>query len=299
MKTVFPPALKIGDTIGVMAPSSRIAHEHMDAAKSLLENKGYKVFIHPQVLKYSGNENKTQYAGSVIEKLNAFHDLVRDPKIRAIFFATGGQRCATILDGIDFDLVRNNPKTYMGFSDLTSLLNKITAHTKIPTWHGPNAKTLLRNPQADFNFRLLHGEEKSIPLNDAKILSDGAATGIMIGGNLAAFCAMHKSDCPDPNGAILFLEEVSEELTAIDRNLLSLKRGGLFKKLGGIIFGQFTDMKDTGTPFGFTLEDIIREHTDGLNIPVLMNAPFGHDNDLPSFPIGANVRLEKNMLTIL
>ena len=104
---------------------------------------------------------------------------------------------------------------------------------------------------------------------------------------------------PDTKNSILFFEDVNEQLSRVDRYLCSFKRAGIFKNAAAIIFGQFSGNLEGGRPFGFTLEDIIREHTDGLNIPVLMNAPFGHGNDLPAFPIGAHVRLDHNVLTIL
>jgi muramoyltetrapeptide carboxypeptidase len=98
------------------------------------------------------------------------------------------------------------------------------------------------------------------------------------------------------NGAILFLEDINEEYSKIDRELCALRRSGMMDKLSAIIFGQFTNLQDTGAiPFGFSFEDIVRENTDGLNIPILMNAPFGHGKELLyAFPIGQKALLEGN-----
>lgn len=293
MKT--PPPLNPGATIAIMAPSSRIAPEDLDASVDLLKARGYTVVVHPQC--YAG-KGPSQFAGTVAEKVSALHDLAHDPKINAVFFATGGTRCMTILDHLDYDLIAAVPKIYLGFSDHTALLNAITARTGLVTYHGPTLKRLPKNPQIDFNLRLLAGQEKTILLGGATILRDGKAEGKLFGGNLAVFRAMNDRDMIAPDGNILFLEEIKEELSTIDRDLCALRRSGLFDRVSAIIFGQFTDMGDNGTPFGMTLEEIVREHTAGLSIPVLMNAPFGHDVNLPVFPVGAKVRLENAALQL-
>lgn len=293
-----PSPLKAGDTIGVMSPSSRIDRADLDAACALLSSKGYRVAVHPQTIAYSGPEHGTQYAGTVEEKIRAFHDFLRDPNINAIFFATGGQRSAILIDHLDFKLITANPKIIMGFSDNTALLNAITARTGIETWHGPTLRRMMKNPQLDFNLSLLSGTQNDIVLSGAKILQDGTAKGILIGGNLSVFASLHKADCAEPKRSILFFEDIGEELTTIDRHLISMRRSGLLEKASGLIFGQFTDSKDTGTPFGLGLEDIIREHTTGFKGPILMNAPFGHDADLFALPIGRVTSLKGAVLTI-
>lgn len=296
MKTLFPPALKIGDTIGVMAPSSRFAREDLESAATILKGYGFKVFIHPQCY-----ETHHQSAGTHEQKIAALHELASDKSINAVFFAAGGNRALHLLEHMDFGLIASNPKIYIGFSDCTVLLNAITANTGIVTWHGPTLRKFhVGHAQEKLNIDLLIGNTKIIPLSAAIELNSGTAQGSLYGGTLSVFKRLIASkDMPDLTNAILFFEDCNEELSRIDAELCFMRRSGIFEKAVGIIFGQFINMLDTGTPFGFTLEDIIREHTDGLNIPILMNAPFGHGNDLPAFPIGANVRLENKALTIL
>ncbi len=296
MKHFFPPALKTGDTIGVMAPSSHFPKDDLDAAIKILNGYGFNVFVHPQCY-----ETLHQSAGTHAQKIFALHDLVKDKNINAIFFAAGGNRALHLLDHLDFDLIAKNPKIYMGFSDCTGLLAAITKRTGIVTWHGPTLRKFhTGHAQEKLNIDLLMGNAKTIPLDDAIILHDGVAEGVLQGGNLACFSSLIGSkDMPDKKNTILFFEDVNEHLSRIDRYLCSFKRAGVFENANAIIFGQFSGELDGGRPFGFTLEDIIREHTDDLNIPVLMNAPFGHGNDLPAFPIGATVRLENKTLHII
>lgn len=296
MKTFFPPALRLGDMIGVMAPSSRIGAEDLAASKAFLEAKGYPVFVHPQ-----SYQTLHQSAGTTEQKIEALHHLIRNPDIRAIFFATGGNRALPLLDRIDYDLIRQNPKIFMGFSDNTSLLNRITKETGLTTYHGPTFRRLPKNPQCDETLSLLMGQGQEIDLYGAVHLTKNTKTaeGLLVGGNLSILSAMADSDRTTNVPTILFLEDLAEEWSHFDRMLCSLKRRGLFENCTALILGEFSDMTDTGQrPFGFSFHDIVAEHTAGLDIPILINAPFGHGTNLPAFPIGAKVRLEGTKLQL-
>lgn len=292
MKT--PPPLRPGDTIGIMAPSSRINAADIQEGCDILHARGYKTFVHPQT-----HEALHQSAGTNEQKRDALHDLVRNPDIKAVLFATGGNRALHLLDKIDYDLIAANPKIYMGFSDNTALLNAIAARSGIVTYHGPTLKRLASNKQIDFNFSFLEGKEKSIPLIGAKVVREGTAQGMLVGGNLSMLCFMEDRDFPSTERPIIFWEDIGEELSRFDRQLCSARRSGVMDEAGALIFGQFTNMLDTGTPFGFTLDDIIAEHTEGLNIPIITNAPFGHDKELNYImPVGAKVRLKDTLIEL-
>jgi muramoyltetrapeptide carboxypeptidase len=289
-----PPPLKAGDTIGVMAPSSRIDPEFLDQSRIFLEGKGYRVFIHPQC-----HAALHQSAGTSAQKVAALHDLARNADIRAVFFATGGNRALHILDHIDYPLLAANPKLYMGFSDNTALLNAIAARCGIVTWHGPTFKRIPQNPQIDFNLSLLAGVERTIPLPGARAFREGRAKGMLFGGNLNVFRRLSGSrEMPHLKDSILFFEDCNEQTSRLDAELCFLRRSGVFAIASAIILGQFTGLLDTGTPFGFTLEDMIAEHFAGLDVPIIINAPFGHGTDLYAFPVGAHVTLENLALTI-
>lgn len=293
---IMPPSLQIGDMIGIMAPSSHVERGDIEAGCAALEAHGFQTYIHPQTF-----ERLNQSAGTHEQKARAFHDLVKNPDIRGVIFAGGGNRALHLLDYLDFDLIRAHPKIYMGFSDATALLNAIHARTGLVTYHGPLAKYLAHNAQLDFNLRFLKGEEDVIPLTGAVTLRKGKTEGWLIGGNLSVFRRLSGSmDMPDVTGAVLFLEDTGEETSRLDAEFCYLRRCGIFDKISGLVLGQFDNLKDSGRPFGFTFEDIIAEHTNGLSIPVLANAPFGHDkNSNIVLPIGARVRLEEISLRLL
>jgi muramoyltetrapeptide carboxypeptidase len=291
---IQPPYLSIGDTIGIMSPSSYVDEADIISGAEVLKKHGFNVIIHPQA-----TARHNQSAGTHEQKAEALHELVKNPDVKAIFFAGGGNRALHLLDYLDFDLIRTHPKIYMGFSDNTVLLNAITARTGIITYHGPVVKRLVSNNELEFNLRLLKGEETIIPLSGAQILNTGNAQGWLIGGNLSAFRRLlGTTEMPDATGAILFLEETYEELSRIDAELCFLKRSGLLDKISGLIFGEFNNLQDTGRPFGFSLEDIIAEHTTGLKIPVITNAPFGHGEKLYALPIGQKVKLDGTTLLL-
>ncbi len=293
--TTIPSSLLPGDTIGIMAPSSRANKDNIDKLESLLTKRGYKVFIHPQAFL-----TLHQSAGTGIEKAAAFHDLLRRKDIKAIFFSNGGNRAGTMLEHLNFDRIAANPKIIMGYSDITALLNAIHTKTGLVTYHGPMARSFLSLPkkQIDQCFDLLEGKTKTLEMPKAKILKPGNAKGHSIGGNLAVLCSLLGTPYqPDFKNAILFLEDIAEETSHIDRYLWQLRNAGALHEIKALILGSFTDLKDTGTnKYGFTLKDCVEAVTADLKIPVLINAPFGHGKDLYTLPVGAKAKLSENTL---
>lgn len=292
---IIPPSLLPGDTIGIMAPSSRANPENIKKLKVLLEKRGYKVFVHPQTF-----IKRHQSAGTGMEKAAAFHDLMRRDDIKAIFFSNGGNRAGTMLEHLNFDRIAANPKIIMGYSDVTALLNAIHAKTGLITYHGPMARSFLslQKKQIDQCFALLSGKKSALEMPKAKIIKSGKATGPLIGGNLSVLCSLLGTPYqPDFKNAILFLEDIGEETSHIDRYLWQLRNAGVLHQIKGLILGSFSDMKDTGqTKYGFALKDCVEAVTADLKIPVLMNAPFGHGKELYTLPVGLKSSLSRTII---
>lgn len=285
--SVFP-ALHPGDTIGICAPSSFVEADTLAPGLAALQAKGFRVHIHPQTY-----ARWDQSAGTHAEKIAALNDLFSDANIKAVWAAGGGNRALYLLDRIDWSLIRANPKPFIGFSDSTALLNAMAARADVTSFHGPVLTRLREGDELNHLLKLLSGESVSLPMEQARILYPGAAEGPMIGGNLALIqCLAGTRDMPDAKGAILFLEEVGEETSRIDRAFAHLARAGMFQNIAGLVLGQFSDLKDTGRPFGFTIDDIVAEHLADRNIPVVTNAPFGHTGPLYALPVGGWGRLD-------
>lgn len=281
-------------TFGICAPSSYARPDRFEPGLKQLQDLGHKLIVHPQA---RGRLGETQSAGTVQDKLEAFYALLTNPDVDAIMFACGGNFAGHLLDKIDYDVVRLHSKPIIGYSDATALLNAIHAETGNVTYHGPMVNE--HRPEkfsATLHAQLtglIDGSVTSFDLPGSIIAQSGTGAGKLVGGNLSVFHRiLHTQYCPETDGAILFFEDVGEELSRLDATLNHLRLLGLFKRAKGLIFGQFTDLQDTGRPFGFTLDQIIATHTAGLNIPIVTNAPFGHIGMFPTFPVGANVTLD-------
>lgn len=275
--------LQPGMTVGVFAPSSYVEKDDVLCSSALLKARDINVVIHPQTY-----ERQHQSAGTHAQKLDALYSLYKDDKIDVIWAAGGGNRALHLLSNIDFEIIKNHPKPMIGFSDVTALLNSLTVKTGIPNIHGPVLKHLhdheneldcLTHPEKDFAW-------------DPHILKKGTAEGTLFGGNLSVFQYLPAILGLDfLNGAILFLEDCHEELSRVDRMLCHLQYLGVFERISGLVLGDFSDLLDSARPFGFSFEDIILEHMSGYDVPIIMNAPFGHGQMNMPLHLGHKYRL--------
>jgi len=281
--------LQPGDMIGVFAPSSYVQATDMELSEGVMRQRGYEIFIHPQ-----SYERENQSAGSAAQKAAALHDLYTNPDIKAIWAARGGNRALLLPERLDYDLIRANPKPIIGYSDITALLNPVFAHTGQVGIHGPVFKDLhhIEKEQLDHALARLAGDKPALPMDNAKIIAKGVSQGKLIGGCLSLFHLLAGTDdCPDLNGAILFLEDTGDHMSRFDRMLIHMKRAGVFEDISGLVLGEFTDIQDGANGFGYTLEDSVREMLDGRDIPIVGNAPFGHGRNLYALPVGGTAKL--------
>jgi muramoyltetrapeptide carboxypeptidase len=260
--------LKPGDTIHICAPASRINQERFIAGCAILQHRGYKLDIHPQTYLQEG-----QSAGPIAIKVEALNSLLSKPGF--VWAAGGGNRTAHTLPGLD---LKHAKATLVGFSDITGIHSALYKHGKASIF-GPTVQSLARVPDTDRDslFALLGGTYEDFPLRDAAVINSGEAEGKIFAATLSVLTSMMGTKyAPDLDGVILCLEDANEELSRVDRMLWQLSQALPFSKLKGLMFGSFDPLLDSGTPFGFTFEQIVREHTGKLGIPVLINAPFGH-----------------------
>lgn len=289
------PLISPGETIGVMAPSSAVKRSDIEADLQWLRDQGYRIYEHPQTY-----EHHHQSAGTAADKAAAFTDLWNNRDIAAIWAARGGNRALHFIDEIDWgNLPKGKGKPVIGFSDATALLNAVYACTGQICFHGPVIKGLAGHQNNRETLSVLAGKHREWTLTDARIVKGGSAEGRLIGGNLSVFQYLPQT-LPGEfwRGSVLFLEDCNEETSRLDRMLLHLKRLKILDQAAAVIFGDFSGLKDTGTPYGFTWPDIVHEHCSDLNIPVLMNAGFGHAGRLPCFPLGARARLDGTHKTL-
>lgn len=292
--SICPPALKPGDTIATVAPSNWISDAAISTAKKQIEAAGFRLYIHPQT-----GFRRHQQAGSPFEKAAALHDVFSNPEIKAIIVTAGGDRALHVLDFLDYDLISQNPKIIVGYSDATAILSAIYTKTGTTCFHGADINKYSASPPPhmwESFLSITSGDKYSYPMEDARVLREGSAKGVLYGGNLCLLSNLWGTGyAPDLTGKILFFEDEKESLWSIDRMLLYAKRVGGLSDCAGIVIGGFSECLDKtnagGVSFGHTLEDLVLEHTDGLDIPVVTNAPFGHLDKLYTLPLGSSAEL--------
>lgn len=184
---MIPEKLRIGDTIGVLAPSGPIvgkAVEEIKRAKQMVEEAGFKVKFSKHLF-----ANTNQYSASPEEKAEDLNTMFADKEIKMIWCAKGGENSSTIFDYIDFEKIKENPKIICGYSDITSINNIITEKTGLVTFHGTNFKTIATD-ETNFSYqevikRLVEGKKELGNVEDYTVLKEGKTEGRLIGGNLS------------------------------------------------------------------------------------------------------------------
>ena len=294
----IPPYLQPGDTVGVVAPASRVRYEDCVPGLDLLRNDWQLHVLEGKTLQNEYN----QFSGTDEERLADLQALLDNPSVKAIIAARGGYGCSRIMDRLDFTQFRQSPKWLVGFSDLTALLSQLYT-MGYASIHGPMAKlfTIDGGEMALESLRkCLFGESINYQVAAHPFNRTGQATGEVIGGNLCLFAHMNGSDTEiDTTGKILFIEDINEYLYTIDRLMVQLKRAGQLRYLAGLVVGQFTDCRDNPSPpFGKSVYEIIQEHTEAYNYPVCYNFPVGHVADNRALYVGMEANLMVSQDTV-
>ena len=296
----WPSPLQIGDRVQLVAASSALqpeALERLTAGISIVEGWGLEVAPHPQPLRSWG-----YYAGSDAERLS---DLQAQAPLLACL--RGGWGSARLLEQTGSVGEQARPHWLLGFSDVTSLLWAREAAGIPGGIHGPMLTTLAAEPlwSQERLKSLLFGS--SLPPLQGSGWGGGLAEGHLLVGNLTvATHLLGTPHWPDLQGAILLLEDVGEAPYRIDRMLTHWRLSGVLQRLAGIDFGSFSDCEDddareesaANDRSRFTLEQVLRERTEGLGIPVVGQLPFGHDRGNAALPLGRRARLDGGSGTV-
>ena len=294
---IKPSALKPNATIGIVSPSSWLNEPDLKTAVSVFENKGYKLVLGKSVFL-----KEFTYAGTPQERADDINNMFANPDIDAIICARGGYGANRVLPLLDYDLIQENPKIFMGYSDITAFLISITQKTGLITFHGPML-TSFKKRMVNYNFDLMENilvGSESVTIQSpselpACILKPGKAKGPLWGGNMCLL--INRLGTPDQlntAGAILFIEDIDEYLYAFDRMLVHMKKAGMFENIKGLIIGELVDMKDYDDPFGKSTDEIVMDVCGDLDIPIISNFPCGHGIYQATLPISIPVQLDAN-----
>ena len=291
---IKPRKLTSGARIGIVNPSYWLESDRMQRAVGVFEDLGYEV-----VMGKSTGLRENQCAGSPAERAADIMTMFEDPTIDAIICARGGYGGNRVLPLLDYDIIRKNPKIFIGYSDITGYISSFAQKSGLITFHGPmlttyGTKTIQYN--LDTFHQVLSGQDdvciRSTQACRARTLKSGMASGPLWGGNLTLVIErLGTKDQIDTNGSILFLEDIDEKLYAFDRMMLHLKSSGSLDQIKGLVIGEMLEMGDSKTPFGKTIDEIVLDVCSDLDIPIISNFPCGHGDCQATLPISHNVEI--------
>jgi muramoyltetrapeptide carboxypeptidase len=297
MKTIKPKKLQKGDTIGILAVSGRIKeYENIINASEYLKKQGYKV-----VISDSCKTSHRYMAGkSDDECINTFHEFFKNKEIDAILCARGGYGTLRLLDKIDWNLVKHNPKIFAGYSDITTLLNMIYKKTGLITFHSAMANGDFGGNIEEYTaksfFDTLKGKTKKYKSEKGECLNKGKAKGTLFGGNLSTLAALCGTDFVPKEDLILFLEDLNEPVYKIDKmltQLFNVKQAA--ENVKGIAFGEFKDIEDLKM-----LKEVQKEIALKYNLPACTGFKFTHNKIKDTIPVGVQAELnaDKGIISI-
>ena len=298
-----PPALLVGDTIAFCAPSGFLDSVRMSLAKTRLEEKGFYIIQEDFIYRRWG-----YLAGTDAQRASELMSYFKDKSVRAIFPGTGGYGSTRILSMLDYDIIKSNPKIFIGFSDITALhiafnqlANLITFHTPNPMYGLGSKKGLDPISELYFWSLLMNSDDNyEIPFDlygdslKVQTMVPGIASGKLVGGNLSLICSTMGSVYEAKTmGSILFIEDVGEAPYRIDRYLSELKLAGKLDLVNGIIIGRFsrreTEAPDRSTDF--QMHQVFQQYFSKMKVPVIFNFPSGHGSINVSLPLGCIVEI--------
>lgn len=315
-----PSPLKPGDTVAVVSPAGPPDPGRLDGGVKVLETLGFRVSLGKHVA-----ERRGYLAGSDEARAEDLNQAFRDPDIRGIICSRGGYGATRILPLLDYEAVRNDPKVFVGFSDITALHLALSRRAGLVTFHGPVLGALghkLTRLTLDCFVRAVTSTEPLdvLPMPEdypvPRVLRAGRATGLLAGGNLSLISALLGTPYElDAKGRVLLLEDVGEEPYRVDRLLSQLALAGKLGQAAGVALGEMVDCEAPETaptgarpaspaltdgdvaeaplqPRSLTLDEVLADHLTGLDKPVLAGLACGHGRDKWTLPLGVLVTVD-------
>ena len=300
-----PPALRPGDTVGLITPATYVSDpDQLATVERTMKHFGLRMKVGRNVRRRAG-----YVGGSADERLDDLHEMFRDPEVRAVFAVRGGYGTPHLLDRIDYDLIRRNPKIFLGYSDVTAMHLAIHRRCGLVTFHGPMPLARFTDytqkhwRRALFEARplgpLTNPTESNAlrPAHTLRTIRPGKARGPLTGGNLTLIATLMGTPFEiETRGRILFLEDVGEEPYRIDRMLTQLRLAGKLDAAAGIIFGECSrcTRRDYQPSFDstFSLGEILDDILGRLSVPVLYGLTIGHTDDQLTLPLGVTSTLD-------
>ncbi len=289
---IKPPALPKNGTIQLITPASALSRTSFEKTIENMETLGYKV-------KYSDNIRVRSgfLSGTDEQRISDINDAFRDDSVDAIICGRGGYGSGRLLPAINYDIIKNNPKVFVGYSDITALLFAFYQKAGIVGFHGPVGASEYNDFTVDcFTDVVQKGKKVKIKNDESAPIFNGTGEGKLVGGNLSLLCSLIGTPFDVIyDDHILFLEEVGESSYRIDRMLTQLLNSGKLDKVKGIVLGYFTncDTKadDPYFDYSISLDEVFKNRFEMLGVPVAKGFPIGHESHNATIPIGISAEL--------
>lgn len=308
-RPVKPPRLKSGDTIALVTPGSYITEQEKEESINNLRSLGFNVTYSDKLMQKNGFFSATDE-----ERAADLNEMFERKDVQGIMCARGGYGCARILPYLDFELIEDNPKVLIGFSDVTALQYAILKNSNLITFHGPvsistfssfsinNFRNVLLNPTDELEFENSKTGNNYNPYG-ITVISDGNAEGELVGGNLSIVTSLIGTEYDiNFSGKIVFLEEFLEEPYRVDRMLTQMMQAGKFENAAGIALGVFKmcEPNKTNPAFSdsFTLMEVLIDRLRNLEVPVIYGLSFGHVSDKFTLPFGGKAELNTETMQL-
>lgn len=302
---LYGKKLEFGDTIGLIGPSGTVREAGaVDAAIAYMQQLGFKVKV--------GESAHAKYgylSGTDEVRARDINAMFADPEVNAIVCTRGGYGTMRLLDLLDYDVIRANPKIFVGFSDITALHAAIFEKCGLVTFHGPMATRWQAEfadgfTQPAFMNAVMQAQPLGALVNHPdyharKTVNPGEAEGLLVGGNLSLIAGTIGTPYElDTKGRILFIEEIGERTYCVDRMLTQLRLAGKFEDCAGIVFGDFNDCPVEYPEFGLTLEEVIRDVAAPCGKPIFTGLQAGHVAPKLTLPFGVKCRMDADACTL-
>jgi len=297
---ILPRRLKEGDTIGLVTPGSPINAEQLGECVAKLEGLGFRATYNDSVLSEYG-----YFAGTDQERAEELMEMFSREDVDAVWCVRGGYGSIRILDLLDYELIRTNPKVFVGYSDITALITSIQQLTGLVTFHGPvgtsdfnrfnvrSMKRVFMEPRSSYHYPYRRDKNtRDNPEYDRYTITGGTAEGVLTGGNISVLDSMIGTRFePDFKDKIVYLEEIGEKTYRVDKMVFHLLSGTNLKEAAGIVMGVFGDCSFNEPP-ALTLKTALDDLVKPLGIPASYGLSFGHIRRMITIPTGIRAFLD-------
>lgn len=301
---IYGKKLKFGDTIGLIAPSGAMRTEGaIERAVAETQRMGFKVKLGESAGKKYG-----YLSGTDEIRARDINNMFADDEVDAIICIRGGYGAMRILDKLDYDLIANHPKVFVGFSDITALHIALLNECSLATFHAPMAVGWSSSPLDDISREcmykaLMHaepmGELVNPPEYPKQTVNSGKAEGMLVGGNLMLMASSLGTPWEiDTKDRIVFIEEIGERTYCVDRMLTQLRLAGKFDDCAGVVFGDFADCPIEYPEYGLTLDEIIRDVVAPCGKPIFTGLRCGHCTPKLTLPFGVKCSMDADECTL-